>query len=253
MSDEHDQTQPQQIEGDGAADGGDKLAYASGPSQAFNKAMFDVDAELDGVARNRKGHHQMYANIDDILRDCKPILKKHGLRASFNLFTHSDSIQVVLNIVHRDGWRETYSGLHVPFPPSDPQKMGSAITYGKRYIFASALALPLVNDDDGRGAQQAANAKPRASGSGKGAAALAEEVKAKAPETLGAERARKMWSHIDEHGLGMADLRAHLKEIGRDPETVDAKAESWPVEWAIDVKNLVEDTQAAQQAPEEEA
>ena len=53
---------------------------------------------------------------------------------------------VVSKLICIDGTGATISGLKLP-EISDPQKLGSAITYYRRYTLASLLGLQAVDDD----------------------------------------------------------------------------------------------------------
>ena len=89
-----------------------------------------------------------YFDINAILKEVKPILNKHEL-----LLTQSIQLVEGKNVLETsiDSTTPNEKGIHstVLLPENlDPQKMGSAITYFRRYALQSLLALE-AEDDDG--------------------------------------------------------------------------------------------------------
>jgi hypothetical protein len=89
-----------------------------------------------------------YFDINAILREVKPILNKHGLLLTQAMDVVEGKMGLRTSIIDAKlGTQITYSYCYLP-EGLDPQKMGSAITYYRRYSLQSLLALE-AEDDDG--------------------------------------------------------------------------------------------------------
>ena len=88
-----------------------------------------------------------YLDLSDLLEAVEPVLEKHGL-----LLLQPIIGGKVVTVIFDDGLDEVKSEIQLP-TINDPQKLGSAITYFRRYTLQSLLALQAV-DDDGNTAQK---------------------------------------------------------------------------------------------------
>lgn len=123
-------------------------------------------AELDEIRRNktakvktREGPDYSYnfADLASVLGYVRPILASHGLAVSQTI---DDGPTVTTQVWHRSGHMFELGGATVKPTKGDPQSMGSAITYARRYSLLSALDLA-TEDDDGKAASAPVRA-PRA-------------------------------------------------------------------------------------------
>ena len=90
-----------------------------------------------------------YATLDKILDMARPVLSAEGL-VLFQPITTNDKggLVLVTKLLHRSGeWMETT--IPLPAPGADPQSLGSAITYLRRYAVTSLLGIASDEDDDG--------------------------------------------------------------------------------------------------------
>lgn len=88
-----------------------------------------------------------YADLGAVLEACKDLLNENGITI---LQPHAGS-NVVTMLVHESG---EYIGSETPIvcaKQNDPQALGSAITYARRYGLQSLLSMP-AEDDDGESA-----------------------------------------------------------------------------------------------------
>lgn len=95
-----------------------------------------------------------YADLGSIVKAIKPVLEANGL-----FFMHVPSGEnVECVIVHAESG-EWVSGLYaLTAIKADPQAMGSAMTYARRYSLCAMLGLVTDEDDDGEAAVR--DAKP---------------------------------------------------------------------------------------------
>lgn len=110
--------------------------------------------ELGHVAKDGQGNYGRHATIGSVLDTVKPILAAHGL-AVVQSFDESEPgfITVRTRLLHADGMELDGGGLRMP-APNDPQKVGGAISYARRYALMTFLGLA-AEDDDGQGAADA--------------------------------------------------------------------------------------------------
>lgn len=115
----------------------------------FKEKLLAVQQEI-GVIHKDKANpffKSRYADINSLLGQVKPVLDKHGLiltQALDGAFGNP-AIRTKIEDVESD---DSIVGV-CPIPAlDDPQKMGSAITYFRRYALQSMLALE-AEDDDG--------------------------------------------------------------------------------------------------------
>jgi hypothetical protein len=87
------------------------------------------------------------------------VLAKHGLAYTQGMAI-VDGVQVMFTrIIHQSGqWMED-GGYALNPTKNDPQGMGSAVTYARRYTIGSTLGIITEDDDDGNRASEPAPAK----------------------------------------------------------------------------------------------
>lgn len=118
---------------------------------AFQSEMKTVSFDKDNLYFKSK-----YATLTNIVDSARALLSKYGLSVS-QLTTGDGGVTTLL--LHTSG---QFIGDTLTLRPSkdDPQGHGSAITYARRYSYASILGIVSDEDDDGNAAS---NAKPTVS------------------------------------------------------------------------------------------
>lgn len=134
---------------------------------AISPALVAALSELKGAPKDSKNPHfrNDYASLESVIETARPVLTKHKLAVFQGPGAIvGNALTVSTRIIHDSGeWIE--SDLHIPLGKTDPQGMGSALTYGRRYGLMAMLNMPAV-DDDGEAArvpqpaQVAANGAP---------------------------------------------------------------------------------------------
>jgi hypothetical protein len=94
------------------------------------------------VTKNATSHHSKYADLNAILSTVEPVLLENGLLLIQPI--HGNS--VCTQIIDIDSGAMLDSCMDLP-QGVNPQNMGSAITYYRRYTLQSALSLQAVDDD----------------------------------------------------------------------------------------------------------
>lgn len=116
------------------------------------KALAAFHSEVGRITKDGTNPYlkNRYATIDQIIEEIRPILASKGL---FILQTPSNDesgeIKMTTRIFHESGqWIES-PPLTLKAQKNDPQAIGSAVTYARRYSLTSFLSLNTGEDDDG--------------------------------------------------------------------------------------------------------
>lgn len=126
------------------------------------KALVAVQGDIKGITKNAQGHGYKYITFDAILTLVKPVLTKHGVfliqNVKGDLVDGNNVAYCETRLLHESGeWIESDTLLIKPMGkvlkggapgPVDPQSMGSALTYAKRYQLCGMLGLNADVDDD---------------------------------------------------------------------------------------------------------
>lgn len=109
------------------------------------KKLYKVQSEIGSISKDVTNpfYKSKYFDINSLIGQLQPLLKQHGLL----LLQPIEDQKVKSVIVEIDGEGQVESAINLP-DLQDPQKMGSAITYYRRYTLQSLLALQ-AEDDDG--------------------------------------------------------------------------------------------------------
>lgn len=93
-------------------------------------------------------HKSKYASLDSVLAAVEPALHANGL-----VLCHTvEDSHLVTRLYHTSG-QLLESQLPIPTGLTDPQKLGSIITYYRRYAVCSLLSVTADEDDDGHTAK----------------------------------------------------------------------------------------------------
>ena len=127
---------------------------------SINEKLFNLQQEIGTISKdaNNPFYKSKYFDVNSLINQLQPLLKKHRLL----LLQPIEEDLVYSKIICIDGSGGVISALKLP-ELNDPQKLGSAITYYRRYTLASLLGLQAVDDDGNLS-------------SGKGATAPAKEL-----------------------------------------------------------------------------
>ena len=110
----------------------------------IHKKMFLLQQEIGAISKDASNpfYKSKYFDINSLINQLNPLLKKHRLL----LLQPIEEDCVYSKLICIDGTGGVISALKLP-EINDPQKLGSAITYYRRYTLASLLGLQAVDDD----------------------------------------------------------------------------------------------------------
>lgn len=99
-----------------------------------------------------------YLNLATILKTIKPVFEKHGLafsqRVTFDNTRETRQVIGTVETIIFDDKEQMMACSYPFFVTGDPQQVGSAITYARRYSLYAVLSIFPDKDDDGAYAKQ---------------------------------------------------------------------------------------------------
>ena len=114
---------------------------------------FSTDETANAGSRTYK-----YLNLSTLLKNIKPIFEKHDIafsqKVTFNGTGDGRQILGTVETIIFDENEQQTVCLYPFFVTGDPQQVGSAITYARRYSLTTVLGIFPDKDDDGGYAKQ---------------------------------------------------------------------------------------------------
>lgn len=106
--------------------------------------LLTIQKKLLVFKKNATNPHykSKYITLDNLLENLLPILNKEWIR----VYHHMQDSQVITTVTNGT---ETYTSSFPIVDASNPQKVGSAITYAKRYNLGMIFNIVTDDDDDG--------------------------------------------------------------------------------------------------------
>jgi hypothetical protein len=121
---------------------------------SLHQKLHRAKLAIGKVTKNAMSHHSKYADLNAIMEVVEPVLLENGLL----LLQPIQGNSVCTQIIDIDSGDMLESCMDLP-QNVNPQQMGSAISYYRRYTLQSALSLQAV-DDDGASASKSTPTKP---------------------------------------------------------------------------------------------
>ena len=118
--------------------------------------LFEIQQEIGTISKDSKNpfYNSKYFDINSLIAQLMPLLKKHKVL----LLQPVENGQVMTRLMCIEKQNFVEGGIPLP-DIADPQKLGGAITYFRRYGLASLLGLA-ADDDDGNMTVNSATQKP---------------------------------------------------------------------------------------------
>ncbi len=168
-------------------------------------ALVKCQTQIKVALKDSKNPHfkSSYADLTSVMLACKDALAANNLAVlQLSRIHESGTPVLVTRIIHSSGEHVEGEFPLVCKDPNDPQKLGSAVTYARRYALAAALGIT-ADDDDGQAASShAAPSAPKAApvqAAGNVMAELFTKAGLKYPEALeeAIGKSMKDWSEVD--------------------------------------------------------
>ena len=158
-------------------------------------ALAKAQGEIQNVVKDAKNPHfkSDYATLDAITDTVRPVFAKHGL-AVVQIPAFADGIVTVETMLTHSSGQWIAGDAGSPIQKADPQGVGSATTYLRRYSLAGIAAIAQTDDDgnvaSGHQTQKAAPAVPAGFGEWwADMVAVADEGEEKLKKAWGASKA----------------------------------------------------------------
>jgi hypothetical protein len=130
--------------------------------QELYKKIAAAKLEIGAISKDSTNpfFKSKYFDINALLMHVEPILHRHGLMVLQPIINGE-----VFSIIVDDAGNTIQSGLKLS-DNKDPQKLGSEITYFRRYTLQSLLSLQAEDDDANKASNKGAVSKPKLSSEG---------------------------------------------------------------------------------------
>lgn len=133
--------------------------YNSTEIDKLAKALIEVQRELAPATKDASNPFtkSRYATLNSVMESCRDALLSHGiwltqLPVPAPVELGPGHIGLLTKLTHAASGQWQSSLAVIPLPKADPQGMGSAITYARRYALTAMLGM-VTEDDDGESAK----------------------------------------------------------------------------------------------------
>ena len=131
-------------------------AFCSDDTKILAKALIQVQRSLLPAAKdgNNPFTRSNYATLNSVMNTCREALLNCGIwLCQYPVPVETPNcLGLMTKLTHADSGQWQSSLTVIPLPKSDPQGMGSAITYARRYALTAMLGI-VTEDDDGEAAK----------------------------------------------------------------------------------------------------
>jgi len=126
---------------------------------AFQANLPEIKKTLTARIQGRAQFSYTYAPLDEMLAAVRPVLGAHGLSVSWRTpAPQPDRVSVACRVAHELGHVEDSGEVSTPIDNTSsatpPQRVGSAMTYCRRYSMMNILGIAPEADDDANGAPE---------------------------------------------------------------------------------------------------
>ena len=129
--------------------------YASESIDQLATALALAQGEVENASKTSTNPHfrSKYADLAEIINTVRPVFAKHGLAIVQSPSYADGLVSVTTLLTHKSGqWIRDVASA--PAPKLDPQGVGSAVTYLRRYAIGAFACIASEADDDGNAASQ---------------------------------------------------------------------------------------------------
>ena len=134
------------------------FTYCSENVTELSKALIEVQKVLTPALKDAENPFvkSRYATLNSVMGTCRNALLENGiLLTQYPVPVEGENLGLVTKLVHAETGQFQASLAVIPLSKHDPQAMGSAITYGRRYSLSAMLGIVTEEDDDGNAATYA--------------------------------------------------------------------------------------------------
>lgn len=112
-------------------------------------SLFEVKKELRPMVKdsNNPFFKSKYLELSDILANLEPILHGQGLFLTQATLIRDGKTVIISRVSHAASGQYVESEYMAEVANVDPQKLGAAVSYGRRYGLQALFALNVIDDD----------------------------------------------------------------------------------------------------------
>lgn len=131
------------------------------------KALVQVQRQMSPAMKDGKNPFTKsnYATLNSVMESCREALLNNNIwLCQYPVpVDYPDCLGLMTKLTHTESGQWQASLAIVPLPKADPQGMGSAITYARRYAITAMLGM-VTEDDDGEAAKKPQRSKAAPNG-----------------------------------------------------------------------------------------
>jgi len=120
-------------------------------AQTFLEAYLELQKGLNPISKDAKAHNYKYATLGAVKEAVDSSLYDSGFVIKQRTELDNDCTRLITDLVHVATGEMITSAWSIKPVKDDPQGMGSALTYARRYQYMVVCNL-VAEDDDGAGA-----------------------------------------------------------------------------------------------------
>jgi hypothetical protein len=184
-------------------------------------ALVKAQSLVEGAKKGKRNDHfrSSYADLASVWEACGSALTESGIYVGQFPTTDTPGTVSLRTVLLHESGESVESTLHMPVKDSgNPQAVGSAITYARRYALMAALGICPEDDDGNAASKQGRLEQPVPALSGEAAAKLVKGVTdkiIKALDNKDMETVRQIYTSIKTLPLAQAARQELLNETGK--------------------------------------